>query len=66
MEMTPDRLSQLKRDMTPEERFSRYEECLNTGGCEQFLFDVSTGDEYCSNCLTLFIDGLPQDPPSPA
>jgi hypothetical protein len=62
--MTPEELSRIKREMHVVERNARYSECLHTGGCEQFLFPLSTGDEYCANCLTLFVNEVPQDPPA--
>ena len=60
--MTLEQLRAREKEMAGTERWARYQECLNTGGWDQFLQPVRD-DEYCGNCLTLYVSGIPQDPP---
>jgi len=62
--MTLERLTQIKEEMSLEERQRRYEDCLNSGGCEEFLQPITADVWYCGNCLTLFVNEVPQDLPS--
>jgi hypothetical protein len=64
--MTLEQLTQLKKDMSLEERQARYQDCLNSGGCEAFMQPIAGDVEYCGNCLTFFVNEVPQDLPSPA
>jgi hypothetical protein len=64
--MTLDALNQIKSDMSLQERESRYQDCIYSGGCEEFMGSIdgaAENVEYCGNCLTLFIDEVPPDGP---
>jgi len=62
--MTLEKLIQLKKDMSLEERQARYQDCIYSGGCDEFRQPIAGNKDYCANCLTLFVNDVPQDRPS--
>lgn len=66
--MTLGKLIQMNMAMSLKERQARYQDCIYSGGCEEFTQPISgdiAGDlEYCANCLTLFVNDVSQDRPS--
>ena len=68
MAMTLEKLTHLKMAMSLQERQRRYQDCIYSGGCEEFRQPISgdlvRGMDYCANCLTLFVNDVPQDRPS--
>ncbi len=61
--MTLEKLANRKKEMSLQERQARYQDCLYSGGCVEFMQPITGDFGYCGNCLTLFVNGVPQDRP---